>query len=143
MPSDFSHQVKCAKIYRETMNRLSSLQNRVNEGKDLEFALEFCRYIFWSGIIELLEYHASTQSGLEVSGANLRTRVKQLQEDVQRRFVKSNTSPKVELSELEKINHKLDLIAGRISQLSPPKIETLETGVTSSPDLRVIRGGAI
>jgi hypothetical protein len=140
--SDFSQHVNCAKIYRETMNRLSSLQNRVNEGKDLDFALEFCRYVFWSGVIELLEYHASTASGLEVSGANLRTRVKQLQQDIQDRFRKSNTSPKIELSELEKINHKLDLIAGRISQFHPPT-KTEELGAGHTPELQVIQGGAI
>jgi hypothetical protein len=123
------------------MNRLSSLQNHVNEGKKLDEALDFCRYVFWSGIVELCNYHATTAEGLAISGANLQTRVKQLQQDVQDRYRKSNTSPKIELSELEKLNHKLDLIAGRISQISPPVSDTSKTDET--PVLTVLRGGAI
>ena len=106
----------------------------------MEDALNFCRYVLWSGLIDLCNQHASTDSGLECSGANLHTRAKALQQDIQDRFRKNNLSPAIQLPELEKINRKLDLIAGRLSQLSSPSTDTVPVG-SDSPALLVIQGG--
>jgi len=140
--SGYLPAVNVYKIYNETMNQLSWLDGHVREGKELEQALRFCRYVIWSGIIELCNYHATVEPGLKISGANLHTRAKQLQMDVQDRFRTNNLAPAIEMTELEKLNRKLDLIAGRISQISPPKNDTAELGSTS-PELHVIQGGVL
>ena len=107
---------------------------------ELEPALNFCRYVLWSGLIELCNQNSCSDTGLEISGANLQTRAKDLQESIQLRFVKNNKGLDIRPTELEKINHKLDLIAGRISQLSPLQTDTAKEGITQ-PSLQVIQGG--
>lgn len=137
--SDYSPKVTSYKIYRETMNRLSVLDGYVREGKYLEEALQFARFVLWSGVVDLCNYYATSEAGFKVSGANLQTRAKQLQTEVQDRYLKTGKGISIEFTELQKVNHKLDLIAGKISQLSPPK-ENTENAV-SLPAFQVIQGG--
>jgi hypothetical protein len=139
VPTDYVPEVTAYKIYSETMSTLAWLDGHVREGKLLNEALNFCRFVLWCGVIDLCNFHATHESPLKVSGANLHTRAKQLQSDVQDRFRKNNLRPEIEMSELEKLNRKLDLIAGRLSHISPPKQETELSGV---PVFRVISGGA-
>lgn len=136
---NYSSAVNVYRIYNETMNQLSWLDGHVREGKQLEPALNFCRYVLWSGVIDLCNYHAETDTPLKISGANLLTRAKQLQIDVQDRFRTNNLSPAIQMTELEKLNRKLDLIAGRISQISPLQSDTVIA--VSEPPFRVIQGG--
>ncbi len=139
-------------LYRETVNQLDRYGKAVAQGSALSEALNFTRYLLWSGITKVLEAHARPEP-LKVDGAYVRWKAEELQRAVQERFKMNKTAPNVALSELESINHKLDLIAGHISKLSPPST-TEEPGVRhgawsnrlgnpAEPELRVVEGGSL
>lgn len=128
------------RIWRETINRLESLDRAVQESKRLDEALNFSRWVFWSGLCELCEQH-SAPAPLKVDGAFLRWKCQDLQGKVQERFRLNDSAPHIEATELESINHKLDLIAGYISKLSPPVDGNATAGNPAEPALRVIPGG--
>jgi hypothetical protein len=105
------------RIYRETFNRLDRYARLVSEGKSLEAALDFARYVFWSGIIDLCEMNAE-EGFFKVDGAHLRWKSEELQRAVQQRFRVNDTSPHLSSAETETIHDKLDSIAGYLSKLS-------------------------
>jgi len=125
-------------IARETTSRIAILHKRAIEGKDLHAAKEFCSYLQWSGLLKLLEQNCQPEP-LQVDGVLIRWKCEQLLSVVNDQFRQASKVVSLELSQLEAIDHKLDLIAGRIAQLSPPTIETANAVVSSA--LRVIEGG--
>jgi len=104
-------------LYVQTVGQLNIYERRVREGKSLEAALDFAQFVIWSGLPKLMEAH-SQPDPLKVDGAFLRYRANELQEIVRSNF-KGEPVPVVNLTELEKINHKLDLIAGRVAMIAP------------------------
>ena len=103
-------------FWQETFNRLSSLNRRVQEGKDLEAAREFCAYLLWSGVLEV--FASITPEGIShVDWPHLRWKAEELQREVQERWRSGKNNPNIEVAELEAINRKLDLIAGHVSKL--------------------------
>jgi len=108
---------------------------RVRENKDVMAALDFARYVTWSGIIKVLDANAS-ESPLVVDGALIRWKCEELTRMCQERFRTGQSSPHVEQSELEAINRKLDLIAGHVAQFVPA-VPTLKV----EPCFQVIAGG--
>jgi hypothetical protein len=119
------------------MNSLGRQDRRVQEGKGLEAALEFARYVFWSGIIELCEEYPQ-EHPLKVDGAMMRWKCEELQRKVQDRYRLNDGKPHIERTELEEINRKLDLIAGHVAKFSPPE----QGALPCPPSLHVIDGGA-
>jgi hypothetical protein len=112
--------VQAYKLWRETDGMLSQYVKRAREGKDLYAALDFARYVLWSGVIDLVNQNAHL-SPVKIDAAHLQWKAKDLQSTVQDVFSKNKCHPEVELAELEKINHKLDLIAGVIAKgVTPP-----------------------
>jgi len=126
-------------IARETTSRIAILHKRAIEGKDLHAAKEFCSYLQWSGILKLLRSNCQPEP-LPVDGVLIGWKCDQLLSVVNDQFRQATKVVSLELSQLEAIDHKLDLIAGRIAQLSPPIIETTEAVSTA---LHVIEGGVI
>jgi len=104
-------------LYLQTCDRLAVHEKRVREGKGLDAALEFAQYVQWSGIVKILTAHSRPEP-LKVDGPHLKWMVGQLEELVRAHW-KNEKVPVVELTELERINHKLDLIAGHMGRMIP------------------------
>jgi len=126
-------------FWKSAVNRLEQLHNRVKEGRDLDSAVEFARFLLNSGIWPILQEH-DNNGFLKVDSAFLRWKAEELQRAVCEIYAKGqNLSPK-QNSSLEEINHKLDLIAGRLARV--PIVETAGSEMSCGPNLSVISGGA-
>jgi len=111
------------------MNRLDLHARRVSEGKDLQPAVEFARYVIWA-VVGLCK--ATPQKDpLTVDGHLLEHTARQLERAVTERYRTNNTQAAVSLTELEKLNHKLDLLAGQMARMVPP-------GTAQEPALTVV-----
>lgn len=130
-----------ARIWRETSNRIESLDTAVQEGKKLEEALNFCRFVFWSGLLQLFRENPQP-APLKVDGPFLEWRLKELQQKVQDRYRLNDGQPHIDETQLSAINRKLDVIAAHVSKLSPPLTATTADAVDASEAaLRVLQGG--
>lgn len=127
-------------MWRETINRLDFYTRCVQEGQGLDAARNFANYVQWSGMCKLFEAFPCSESLVKVDGPFLRWKAEELERTVQDIWRTGKHEAKVEASRLDEINHKLNLIAGRLAQFAPPASETPAAG--SSPALRVIHGGA-
>jgi hypothetical protein len=130
-------------LWRETDNRLNTYAGRVREGVEVLPAADFPRWVQSSGLIELLEANP-VDVPLCVDGKGIRAKVKQLIYDCGEWFRLHEASniprdPLVPRCELERITHKLDLLAAYVAQLSPSSVETV---ASVKPELHVIQGGA-
>jgi len=125
-------------LANSTSTQLAVLHDRAREGKDLQAANEFCAFLEWSGILKLLE--AGSRPGpLKIDGAHIRWKQRELLGVVRAQFKANAKTISLELSQLEAVNHKLDLIAAHVAKLSPP---TSNTADAVHPALHVIAGGA-
>lgn len=130
------------------MNRLDRYQRLVQEGRSLEPAVDFARYVIWCGIIQLLEQNPQA-SPLKVDGAMLRWKAEELQRAVTERFRLNDTNPHLAKSELETLHDKLDKVAGYLSRLTqapavvvdPIKAEADPGTRAQEMQLSVIPGG--
>lgn len=120
-----------ARLWSETSRTLDLYQAHVNEGQDLMAGLEFARYVLWSGIVPLCKSFA--QDCPKIDGAYLQWKAEELQRSVQDVFIRARGA-KVELAEtqLESINRKLDLIAGRLSILEPGRAERVRSETSAA-----------
>ena len=109
------------RIYSETMSRLDKFDRCVQEGKALEQALDFARWLFFSGIITLCEMNPQPFP-LKVDGSMLRWKCEDLQRKVQERFRLNDTSPRVSKTEMDTLHDKLDKIAGFLSRFPQPAV---------------------
>jgi hypothetical protein len=101
-------------LFNETRNKLDSLAARVREGKDLDAALEFSRYVTNSRLCDLLDENAA-KGPLPCNGKVIRRKAESLTQKVQLRFATRDTKPHVEISELEEINRKLGELSAAVS----------------------------
>ena len=127
-------EVQFHRIWSETNRRLDSLSDRVRENLEVMAALDFARWLFFSGLLELLEAH-SCQGLLKVDGPNLRWKCQELQHDCQERLRLNDSKPHLEALQLQSIREKLDTMAGYLSKL------VVSGPAVVQPDLRVISGG--
>jgi len=127
------------KLARETSNRIEVLHDRVSEGQDLQAAKEFCSYLRWSGIIRLIRSFEPVGQ-LTIDTAHIEWKFEQLESLTHDQSRQPSKVVSLQLSQLQAMNHKLDLIAGHVAKISPPAIETVDPG--QQPGLRVIEGGA-
>ena len=106
---------------KEVGARLEIFKRRVSEGKDLQAAKEFCAFLQWSGLLKMLEQNSTTEheSNLPLDGALIRWKTNQLLELVHQRFKDNDRVVSLEVSQLERINHNLELIAGQVAYLRP------------------------
>jgi len=126
------------KLARETSNRIDVLQERVSEGQDLQAAKEFCSYLRWSGIIRLIRSFEPVGQ-LTIDTAHIEWKFEQLESLTHGQSRQPSKVVSLQMSQLQAMNHKLDLIAGHVAKISPPAIETVDPGQPSG--LRVIEGG--
>jgi len=103
-------------LYRETVREADRFEAMVREGLAIEFAHCFSTYVLNARIPHLLMRYPE-QGTLKVDGAFLDWKIRELKAAVQTQFV-TGESPGVPESELAKINHKLNLIAGELARLT-------------------------
>jgi len=103
------------RIWLETSTRLGCYEKRVAEGVDLLPALDFAKFVFWSGIPQLCTLFPCTSEALKADGDALKKRAKALQSLCEETLTGEGT-PRVHETQLEAINRKLDLIAGHVGR---------------------------
>jgi hypothetical protein len=114
-----SDAVTFYKLGREVSARLDIFQKRVVEGKDVQAAKEFCSFLLWSGLLNMLEEHSRTdyESDLPIDGRLIRFKCEALQDAVNHAFTEGSKTITLELSAMEAINRKLDLLAGHMAKI--------------------------
>jgi len=117
-------------VWRESKNRCASLRRAVDEGRSLDEAANFARFVLFS-ICPLLKSFPQGDP-LPCDGHLLQHYAEQLLRAAEGRYQTGNTSPQVDASALDAINRKLDLIAGQVARFTPPNITALP--VASTPD---------
>ena len=128
-------QLELYLLCRETKSRLLAFAQLVAECKQLDAAADFCRYVRNSGLLSLFKQNPQP-SPLPVDGYLLEADVNELWQSVMNRFRTGEVQPQVDVAELQRISHKLDLIAGVLSKFpNLPKVDM------QAPPLRVIEGG--
>ena len=125
-------------IWLETSQKLESYRRRVQEGRDIDAAVEFAKFVFWSGIPKLMEANPHP-APLLVDGALLRSKAQELIELCNERYRTRNLDPMLSAKEFKSLHEKIDLLAGYVSQLVP----SLGIQVKhSAPELKIINGGS-
>jgi hypothetical protein len=118
-------------LWAATVARLRTLDNRVREGKCVEEASEFARWVASSGLLRLLQGRDTgelVQGGLKVSGDELKELISSISSDCEAYWNNHPRGPWVSLSELESISLKLDRIAARVALSAPAEpAQTVET----------------
>jgi len=131
-------QLHC--LWRETDNRLTSLARSVREGKCVDEASNFCRWLRFTGLLELLEQN-SRPLPLIVNGAGLRVKVQDILFDCGEFYKGGKPAlPKYSDSDMATVMDRLDMITNRLDQISPPSSETARE---VSASLHVIQGGVL
>jgi hypothetical protein len=104
-----------ARIYREAVNKIDTYSQRVKQGQDAQAALEFGGFILWSGIIPLCR-EIATDSHPKIDGSHLQWLAEELQRDARERLSFPGKPAKIDATQLEAINRKLDVIAAQIQR---------------------------
>jgi len=82
---------------------------RVREGKDVDAASGFCRWLLTTGLLEMLRANPSPFP-LRCDGAGLALKVRNLIADCGEQYVNPARPKSVEFSEIESINAKLAVL---------------------------------
>jgi hypothetical protein len=99
-----------SKIFRETISQIKWHSSYVKEGKGLEAALTYARYVMWSGLVELCDQHRSNDEFFPCDGRKLLKAAERLQRDVQDWYSGLRKEPEITFTDLGEINRKLDLL---------------------------------
>ena len=137
-----SDQHTLHKVWLETYNRLETLRRRVNEGRSIDEASGFARWISFSGLIPL--FKANAQDGFfKVDGALIESKVELVISMCNDRYRTNNTEPTFEQAELESLHEKIDRMAGYLSRLSEapavavaPRVHDLDNNESFEPARR-------
>lgn len=105
------------RIFTECCNRVNTYCKRVAEGRDVQSASEYARWLFFSGIIGLLKEN-SCDGPLKVDGAHLAWKVEDLTERCNQYFRSNGRSSGVSSSELESVHEKLARVSSNVELLA-------------------------
>jgi hypothetical protein len=133
-----------ARIYSETLAKLESFSRRVAEGRDINAASEFARWLPFSGILSLLDRYpnqVASHNPLKVDGRFLRWKAEQLTEACNDRYRTNNQNPAIERTEFEAMREKIDRMAGYLSRLTAAGAIRGERIPEPQPNLKVVQGG--
>jgi hypothetical protein len=138
-------QATFARIYSETTNHIDRHMSRVREGRDVDAACFFARWLFWSGIPTLLKENAfmpDVPSLFKCDGAHLSWKLNELIEACNEYYV-TNKPAGLHSTDLDSIREKLDklasnqeLIAGGVAKLlSQSAAVSTDEAVAATPAL--------
>jgi len=131
-------------LARQTENRLLVLQRDVAECKSVDEAANFTRFLQASGVLALLEKFTCA-GNLPVNGPAIRKLSTSILSDCGDLYRNGKATARYAASDIAAINHKLDLIAGRISVLAtipPANSEPERTGSHSPVTHETDAGGS-
>lgn len=111
--------VKAHVLYRDTKWRIERLQLAVKEGRQLQESADFARFVI-NSIAPLLVTMPQGEP-LPCDGNLLRGFAESLLSNVQDHWRAGGITPSVELSAVEGLGRKLDLIAGCLAQIATPQ----------------------
>jgi len=130
--------VQLYRLWNETDNRLVSLARSVREGKCVDEASNFCRWLRFTGLLELLEQNSRPEP-LPVKGRELRGKVEDILFECGELYKGGKLPlPKYSESDMASVMDRLDSITERLNQISTP---LSETAIEVSASLHVIQGG--
>ena len=105
-------------MWRETGDRLRVMHTRVREGQDVLAASEFARWLRMSGILTIFRDNPQSEP-LEVDERKIVKQIDDLLWDCGERL-KRDQPGYVGLGVVERVERKLDLIAGELIRLARP-----------------------
>lgn len=127
-------------MWKETINRLDLFERLVQEGRALEPAVEFARFVLWSGLISFFEQNPQS-APLKCDGPLLRWKCEELQRCVTERYRLNDSSPRLGKGELETLHDKVDKLAGYVARLASRPVVTVTASQDGGPRARVARRG--
>jgi len=127
-------------LWRETNTMLDSLARSVREGKRVDEASNYCRWLRFSGILEILQQNPKPFP-LIVNGAELRQKIEDVLFECGELYKGGKPPlPKYSDSDMAQVLERLESLARRVDEISPPSSET--AGAVSA-SLHVIQGGVL
>lgn len=120
---DLDFRVRIKTIYTETWRYLETMAREVREGKSVNEASHFCRWLQFSGILRLLETHPSPEDDFR----KLRRRVDDLAFECGLLYKDGKADAKYGASDIAEINSKLDSLLAAIPQAKLPAPAAAET----------------
>lgn len=123
-----------SQIYRETKRYLDTLARAASEGRAVDEANNFLRWLQFSGVCRLVEMFGA----MDESFLKLRGLATDLQDVCLPHLQGRNIKPHPSQARIDEVNDKLDFILSQMAKPSPP---FQHTPVVGSPALLVIAGG--
>jgi hypothetical protein len=105
-------------LWKETYNRLERFDRLVQEGRGMDEALGFVRYLKGSGLLKLFNV-TFQESPLKVDGPLIHWRCNELEQSILRRYSTGDLQGRIEPKDLQTLHEKLDTLAGYVSKLVP------------------------
>lgn len=109
--------VTAYRLWKETRATVSRLHRAAERGESVSEAINFCRYLQWSGVLGLLKLHASACVHLPVDGALLEWEVAELLQ-----FALAVPETKRLGTFEQRTLSLLDVIAGHVAKIGPPGV---------------------
>lgn len=104
-------------IWRETVTRLNVLQGRAREGKNVQEASEFARWLRFSGLIKLFESNPQPEPK-QVDAKVVEKLIDGILSDCADQWRSRNGDVKYSESDIAEISRKLDIIAAQVAKIS-------------------------
>jgi len=112
-------------MWLNTSTQIERYQARVNEGVELMAASEFGRWLRFSGFLKVFE-RSPQPPPLEVDAKQLKLKLEKLLSDCGEKLQQDRPGY-VPVSALERVNHKLDLIAAHVAGMTPRLAEATQS----------------
>jgi hypothetical protein len=126
---DFRCALKC--IYQETANYLDRLARAASEGRAVDEANNFLRWLQFSGVLRLLELYAS----LDPNFRKLRVKCGELQDVCKPHLQGRRMPPSPNEARIDEVNQKVDailcLMAKQAKVVSPPESQAVDVDATN------------
>jgi hypothetical protein len=105
-------------IWSETVRRLEDLLRRAREGKHVQEASEFARWLRMSGLIKLFQFNPA-QGHLTVDCKVVEKLIGDILSECEDQWRSRNADAKYAASDIAEISRKLDIIAAQVAKFSP------------------------
>lgn len=104
-------------MWNETMGTLDGFEDMARRGVQLESAVNFARFVLWSGMCAMFE-RGSRDDHLKVDGAAVRVRCEALQRKCQEWWSGGLKRDSTDLVEVEALHRKLDVILRQVTAVT-------------------------
>jgi hypothetical protein len=126
-------------LFKQTMNHLELLTRAVHEGRAVDEASNFARWLSFSGLIKIFEAYPQPVP-LLVDGPAMRLVTDKLVSACGVIYKGGRMPENPSQSVIDEMNAKMDFIISQMAKTASPSF--VDTAVTGRPGLLVIQGGA-